>query len=294
VFGTDVNWGSVVGILRNKFDLDQPVFMEFVGNSVPMLALDKEVSPSSNLLPGQPLTFTLTFSNPGLVSIGNVGIADAVASSIKNVSAETDLPNFVILNQTGDAPNLSWEVDGLFDSSDDNIIYIRGVVDPLLSVDTTINNSAAMSGTLAANVVKRTAQASANVVVPRLQFAPDAYAVQEDGGSIEVTVTMDKANPFAETNFTISTQGGSAKAGDDFVALSNLQVTIPAGATSAKFSVQIVDDGVAENDQAFAVVLQSATAAALGATKSATITIENDDAGQPVPDERVFLPSTEK
>jgi uncharacterized repeat protein (TIGR01451 family) len=294
IVGAPVNWGQEVGNLRDTLDLDRPEQMLFRGIAIPTIVIDKQISPSSNLLPGQPLTFTLPFSNPTTASVSNVNIADTVPSSVSNVTVATDLDPGTTLVQTGNAPNLTWSVTGVLDPLSENTIFVFGVVNPQLNVDTVIHNTVEISGSNGVNQINRSAQASATVVVPRLQFAPSSYTVEEDGGLVEVTVTMDKANPFASTSFTVSTQDGAARAGNDYAALNNVLVTIAAGATSGKFNVQIVNDDVAENNESFNVVLTSSTGAAIGAANAAAITIENEDDGQVIPNDALFLPSAHK
>jgi uncharacterized repeat protein (TIGR01451 family) len=294
VLGSEVNWGQVVGMLRDQCDLDQPVLMRSAGVAVPDLALQKSVAPTGDLLPGQPITFTLTFSNPALVSVHNVRIADVLPSALAFPAVEDELAPFVRLIDEGTPPNLAWRVDGLFDSTVPNKIHVRGLVDPTLNVDTMLDHRAVMSGNVGANVMVRVAQAQANVVVPRVQLAAAAYSVAEDAGAVEVTVTMDRVNPYAVTKFYLSTQEGTARAGSDFVALEDFEVTLLAGASSGTFTVQLVNDDVAENDEFFTILLTDASGAALGAGQSATVTIENDDAGTVIPNEAIFLPLTER
>jgi hypothetical protein len=294
VVNGNVTWGETVGQLRDQFDLDAPVLMRSALVSVPELAIDKEVSPSAALLPGQPVTFSLVFSNPGFVSIGKVGIADPLSPALSDVSVETQLDNNVTLNQTGDAPNLAWSVADLFDSGSINTILIHAKVNTQLNADAVIENSATLSGTVGANVINRSAQASAGVVVPRVQFAPNSYSVEEDDGMIEVVVSMDKPNPYAATTFTISTQDGSARAGKDFIALDQVQVTVPAGSTGAKVSLQLVNDSAAESKEFFTVIFDSTSGAATGAAQSATITVDNEDEGVVIPNNSLFLPVATK
>jgi hypothetical protein len=280
--------------MRDTFDLDRGEEMAFRGVAVPGIEIDKYFNPSTNLLPGQPVTMVLPFTVTGYVSVGKIGIADTIPSTIGNVSIETDLSGGTILTQNGNAPALAWSVTGLLDPDVENNIFVRGFINPQISADTTINNSATMSGAVGSNLMSRSAQASASVVVPRLQFAPSAIEVEEDADPIEVTVTMDKINPFAPTNYLVTTQDATARAGKDFVGLTNHQVTIPAGAQSAKFTIELINDNTAENDEFFNVVLTSATGAALGVAKSATISIENEDDGPVVYDLDTFLPGIKR
>lgn len=79
-----------------------------------------------------------------------------------------------------------------------------------------------------------------------------------------------------------ATSNGSAQSGSDFTAVSNGNLTIPAGATSATVTVPIFGDRVLEPDETFGVRLVSVSAnARLGSQATATGTILNDDVPPP-------------
>jgi hypothetical protein len=147
-----------------------------------------------------------------------------------------------------------------------------------------------MSGAVGLNVLSRTSAVSSNVVVPRIQFDPATYAVNEDVGSVQLTVKLDKANPHMATVFTLSTVDGSADEGDDYSAPIG-PFSIVANATSTTINVPIIDDDDAENAELFSVTLTSAGGAALGSVKSANITINSEDSGQVIPNDNTYLPS---
>ncbi len=104
-------------------------------------------------------------------------------------------------------------------------------------------------------------------------------SVAEGGGAVDVVVSLSEA---ADSDVTVelSTVDGSAVAGDDFVAVSGVVVTIPAGQVSASTQVSVVDDTVVEGDETFTVALANPTVASIG-DGEATVTIVDDETAPP-------------
>ncbi|MEO7252918.1 MAG: FG-GAP-like repeat-containing protein [Casimicrobium sp.] len=89
-------------------------------------------------------------------------------------------------------------------------------------------------------------------------------------------VTLDAVSP-VDVVITYSTTDGTATtANNDYVAVTNGTVTIPAGQLTGSLPVTINGDTTIEPDETFMVTISSATNATLG-TASATGTIMNDD-----------------
>jgi len=99
-----------------------------------------------------------------------------------------------------------------------------------------------------------------------------------DDKRLKFTVSLSAAIA-EDVTVHVSTEDGSAVQGEDFVALSNLTVTIPANQRSATFQVEAVEDFRIESDEQFAVNLSSPSANVRldPAHSSATGTILNDD-----------------
>ncbi len=97
-------------------------------------------------------------------------------------------------------------------------------------------------------------------------------------------VSLSQAVTVATTvSYTVS---GTATAGSDYTALSG-SVTIPAGQTSATINVPVLDDTLNDPNETVTVSLTAITGGGqgvvLGSTKSATITISDDDVtGTPI------------
>ncbi len=105
-----------------------------------------------------------------------------------------------------------------------------------------------------------------------------------EGNSAKFTVALSE--PVAQNvTFTIKSQDGGgeaagsgvAVAGDDYTALSPVQVTIPIGQTDGgTYPVTVHQDQVDEPDQAFTVLLESVTGAAVD-IGTAVVTVRDDD-----------------
>jgi beta-glucanase (GH16 family) len=94
-------------------------------------------------------------------------------------------------------------------------------------------------------------------------------------GAIGVTIQLSKPATTAIT-VSYSTLDGTARAGEDYVAVTNQSVTIQPNEISKAVFISIVGDDVREADDNFTVMLTGATGAILGQT-TATMTIMNDD-----------------
>jgi Calx-beta domain/RTX calcium-binding nonapeptide repeat (4 copies) len=91
-----------------------------------------------------------------------------------------------------------------------------------------------------------------------------------------VAFTIDLSAPANEdVLLTYSTMDGTAVAGSDFVGVTNGQVTIPAGSTSATVLIELLADDVPEAVETFKLHLQSA----VGLTSGTQLFIDDSTAG---------------
>ena len=117
--------------------------------------------------------------------------------------------------------------------------------------------------------------------VPTLTIA-DAKATE--GNAVEFTVTLDPASAsdvtveYATTDGTATADSSDADGADYTAPANGAQLTISANQTSGTISIATGDDTVDEDDETFTLTLSSPSPnAELGADKTATGTIENDD-----------------
>ncbi|NEM98302.1 choice-of-anchor J domain-containing protein [Pontibacter burrus] len=116
-------------------------------------------------------------------------------------------------------------------------------------------------------------------------FAVATKSVNEDTGVTEVTLSLDKA-PIAEQQITIAVTNGTGVtygATGDYtttpaVADDKIEVTVLAGATTAKFEVSVKDDTDVENAEQIAFEITGVSAGlVIGDAKAYTLTIADND-----------------
>ena len=127
-----------------------------------------------------------------------------------------------------------------------------------------------------------TATITDNESTPMLTIA-DAKATE--GGTVEFTVTLDPASSsdvtvgYATANGTATSDSADPDGADYTAPASGAELTISASQTSGTISIATGDDTVFEADETFTVTLASPSSnAVLGTQKTATGTIENNDA----------------
>ncbi|XP_045486058.1 sodium/calcium exchanger 3 isoform X1 [Pieris rapae] len=110
---------------------------------------------------------------------------------------------------------------------------------------------------------------------PHVRFDPDHYTVLENCGSFEVRVVRG-GDLSGEVTVQYTTEDGTAEAGSDYVAAQG-SLTFGHGETEKKFSVQVIDDEVFEEDEHFFVRLSTPKGACLASPSMATVVILDDD-----------------
>jgi Ca2+-binding RTX toxin-like protein len=108
-------------------------------------------------------------------------------------------------------------------------------------------------------------------------ITPGSISVDEDSGVVSFTVTRSGVLP-AETVFVSTTQNHGAANSGDYTGLNNLSLSFNAGQTSRTVSVQLTDDGAAESNETFGLIVQrNASDPITSFLTSATFTIADDD-----------------
>ena len=131
-----------------------------------------------------------------------------------------------------------------------------------------------------------TATITDNESTPTLTIA-DAKATE--GGTVSFTVTLDPASSsdvtvgYATANGTATSDSADPDGADYTAPTSGAELTISAEQTSATISIATGNDTVDEDDETFTLTLSGQSSnAVLGAAKTATGTIEDDDTGPAV------------
>ncbi len=110
-----------------------------------------------------------------------------------------------------------------------------------------------------------------------LQFNPAAYTVDEDAGTVTLTVErVDGAD--GKVTVKVATGTGSASKGKDFLPRHAVLTWNDRDHAPKSFTVPIKNDSTIERDETFAVKLTKPTAHAHLGTSSAVVTIHDDDA----------------
>lgn len=115
---------------------------------------------------------------------------------------------------------------------------------------------------------------------PVASFTGDHFALSED--SVSHTIVIQFSKPLSQPKQLSVAISGSASYGSDFTttpAASGgvLQLSLPAGATSASFTFNVINDTADELTEAAVFTLQSAVGLDVGSPGSFTITIDDND-----------------
>jgi uncharacterized repeat protein (TIGR01451 family) len=247
------------------------------------LDITQTVTPAGVLKPGQPLTYTLAFTNSGVVTATNVLITDTLPTQLTSLNVAGSGPAIAQLPGTP----YRWQVADLAPGASGSITISGKARADLTGDVSTINKAMIGTSTVESDTTDNSAQAQLSVTVPRVRFSGASYSVVESGGNATITVALNEPNPYAATTVAYATSNGSAQAGSDYTAR-NGTLTIPAGQTSASFSLPIADDTTSEGAETVLLGLSSPLGAALGAPSSATLTILANDGGGL--QRRIYLP----
>ena len=119
---------------------------------------------------------------------------------------------------------------------------------------------------------------------PAIELGLDPAEVNEDAGATSVTVTASLPEglpaPEAGIELTVSVTGDEAAAGDDFAAVAGFPLTIPAGETSgtASFTLEPVDDELAEGPETLTVSAAAPDSAGLSGGEAPFVILDDDEA----------------
>ncbi len=126
--------------------------------------------------------------------------------------------------------------------------------------------------------------------LPTFAFDAATYAVSEDSGSVNVTVTRN-GDTSAEVSIVYQALGDTARRGADFLA-SIGQLTFAPGETSKTFSVFITDDAFVEDQEGFKLTLTPGEGAADAGASARVIILDNDASpavANPIDDDAFFV-----
>lgn len=114
---------------------------------------------------------------------------------------------------------------------------------------------------------------------PTASFTSAASVVDEDGGTLTLTVELDRSSGLA-TSVDFSVTGGNATNGANSLADFNLAsgtLNFAADETSQTIQIPINDDSIVEGAETIELTLSNAVNSAVGATGNHTVTINDND-----------------
>ena len=118
-----------------------------------------------------------------------------------------------------------------------------------------------------------------NLINGAFSFFPTNYSVLESGLLTNLTVVRSFGATGA-VSVSYRTVPGTARAGSDFVPVTNTLTWANGDATPKSFAVTLVDDAIVEAGETFAVELSGATGGAVvGARPQAVVTVVDNDVG---------------
>lgn len=104
----------------------------------------------------------------------------------------------------------------------------------------------------------------------------DDVLVNESIGQVTVQICLDKAAT-KDVTVSVKTSNGSALAGEDYVAITDTIVTIPAGQICVPLLISILDDDIHEGNETFNVELSNPSSNVVIINQTGVVTIQDDE-----------------
>lgn len=234
------------------------------------LALVKAAAPAE-ALPGQPVTYTLSFTVAGDIVAAGVWVSDTLPAALTGASFSSSLP----ASDSGAQPGFRWELGDLAPGAS-GVITVTGVIDPGLTGDATIVNRAEIGGLRGSAPVSGAGAADIEVRLPRASLEAASFVVDEAAGTAIVAVELDRPNPYRAISVAYALAGGAAGPGASYAPASGV-LTFPAGSTRQTIRIAIADDRADEPDELLEIRLSAPDGALLGPTATASLRIEDND-----------------
>ncbi|MDQ3247761.1 MAG: S8 family serine peptidase, partial [Chloroflexota bacterium] len=227
-------------------------------------------------LPGQPVTYLLSFINQGPHLALHVSISNTVPAYLTQVEVRGKR---IGMNSTSidfqGASAAGWLLPDLRVGSG-GVMTVTGVVDAQWNVDANLAHRTLIASVNDTTPANNASEAMIAVRVPRVQFNSPAYAVASDG-SQRLTVVLDQANPYADVTvgYRITRRHSPAPTG---VEERSGTITLARGQTSAILHLPVAADVVAPGESRY-IQLTQPIGAALGAVATVALTPDQDSDG---------------
>ncbi|MBN1316127.1 MAG: DUF11 domain-containing protein [Anaerolineales bacterium] len=233
------------------------------------LFIAKSVLPSVNVLPGETITYVVSFGNSGTYTATGVVITDHLPIILTSAHI---ISSGVSITDTGASPAHVWQVQDL-SPGNGGVITLTSVISPGMTMDTCFTNTATIMPDT--DTADNTSSVPVAVTLPQVAFSSAAYQVAENSNSVSITVAINPA-PLVTVIVDYATADGSATVGDDYIAASGT-LTFTQGAANQTFTVSITDDDLDEGDETVALTLSNPRYANLGDVSLAVLTVIDDD-----------------
>jgi hypothetical protein len=231
---------------------------------------------SAFVLPGQPVSYTVTISNIGSYSATDVVLSGAIAGGLSpiRVSSQdlrmTSIPPAGLLDFS--IPNLAAQQIGT--------LQIEGRLNRQLEDGALITITASITASNDSTLQDNNAVVALRYKLPLVALRQISITVPEPDGKTLVEVMVDAINPYTDVVVHYRLRGRTALQGNDYLASTGI-ITIPVGATSASLLIPLVDDKILETSELFEIELTQAANARIGSRALAVVTILDDDVATP-------------
>ncbi|MEM7345966.1 MAG: Calx-beta domain-containing protein, partial [Chloroflexota bacterium] len=244
---------------------------------IPMtdLSIHKSVN-SSSLIVGQPVTYTIAFTNNGLAKATGIIITDSlpIPTAIEAITIISS--GATITQSSSSSAQYSWQVEAL-DSGQSGLITIAGQV--TATHGATLTNSVVITSVSGeSNEADNQAEATATAFVLPTLSINDIDVIEENSGTVSATFTITlSVPPPLDVTVDYTTSDGTALASNsDYIAQAGT-VLFTAGVTTTQIQVQVNGDTIFEPDETFFVNLSNLSYGTI-VDNSGMATIINDDA----------------
>ncbi|MDM8530221.1 Ig-like domain-containing protein [Anaerolineales bacterium HSG25] len=256
---------------------------------------------SENLLPGQLVTYTISYTNQGPSLARLVVISDVLPDFLDEIQIEYAQQTLQVRPIDGNLQGQGyiWTVGDLWPQQH-GLITVSGRISPDLQADAVFSGTGHISSPLLITLadyqnpalsqtlmltratttvedVPLTNQAmlTMSVRLPRVSFSQAVYNRTESLTQTTITATLDVA-PVVTTTVAYSSTDDSADHNQDYVGL-NGWLIFPPSVTMTQFSLIITDDLISESTEQFTVTLLSPQRAMLTSPLESLVRIVDND-----------------
>jgi uncharacterized repeat protein (TIGR01451 family) len=229
------------------------------------LQVSKTVTPNGQVMPGQMVTYTIYYTNAGVITAQQVVISDAMLAVSQPL--------------------------GSLMSGESGRLTLTYQVSPTLMTNTIITNIVAISSaTTELDPSDNVAIVTNTVILPRVDFDRPDYIIHEGDGAAVITLTLSHA-PFVTVTVGVKSEDLDSMAGLDYQAVSQTVMFKP-GQSFVTLTVPITDDLLDEVTETVMIRWQNPQGALAGAINPVTLTIvDNDETVITPPVVVVYTPS---